>query len=98
MTDDSFFKGHFMVKPKKRTLDYMRRVQAEDRVSFPLLNRDRITCSTSHNPHQKGVIVDGPAKAGEDAPHRLRMPEGAVCAGCHNMYGRGMTRTCRRNP
>ena len=89
MTNDSFFRGHFLVKPKKRTLDFMRRVQAEDGVSFPLLNRDRITCSTCHNPHQAGVIADGPAQAGADAPHRLRMPEGSVCAGCHDMYGRG---------
>ena len=92
MTNDSFFKGHFLVKPKKRTLDYMRKVQAEDGVSFPLLNRDRITCSTCHNPHQKGVIANASAQAGEDEPHRLRMPEGAICAGCHDMYGRGLKR------
>ena len=92
MTNDSFFNGHFLVKPKKRTLDFMRRVQTEDGVSFPLLNRDRITCSTCHNPHQAGVIADGPAQAGADERHRLRMPEGSVCAGCHDMYGRGRSK------
>jgi predicted CXXCH cytochrome family protein len=90
MTNDSFFKGHFLAKPKKRTLDYMMKVQAEDGVSFPLLNRDRITCSTCHNPHQSGVISNPSGQAGTDNPHRLRMPEGSLCAGCHDMYGRGM--------
>ncbi|HXX56563.1 MAG TPA: cytochrome c3 family protein [Thermodesulfovibrionales bacterium] len=85
MANDGFFKGHFLVKPKKRTLDYMMKVQAEDGVTFPLLNRDRITCSTCHNPHQKGVISSGPARAGEDAPFKLRMPNESICFGCHNM-------------
>jgi hypothetical protein len=85
MNNDGFFRGHFLVKPKKRTLDYMIKVQAEDGVTFPLLNRDRITCSTCHNPHQKGVIISGAARAGEDAPFKLRMPNESICFGCHNM-------------
>ncbi|MGC2064157.1 MAG: cytochrome c3 family protein [Thermodesulfovibrionales bacterium] len=92
MSNDSFFKGHFLSKPKKRTLDYMKRVQEEDGVSFPLLNRDRITCSTCHNPHQKGIITDGPAQAGADEPQRLRMAGESLCGGCHDMYGRGTPR------
>jgi hypothetical protein len=85
MPNDGFFKGHFLVKPKKRTLEYMMKVQTEKSVIFPLWPRDRITCSTCHNPHQKGVISYGPAQAGADAPARLRMPNGTICFGCHNM-------------
>lgn len=33
-------------------------------VDFPLLNRDRITCSTCHNPHQQGIIARVPASRG----------------------------------
>lgn len=82
---NAFFKGHFLVKPKTRTLEYMIKVQAEDGVMLPLQPRDRITCSTCHNPHQKGVISYGPAQAGEDAPARLRMQNGDVCSSCHNI-------------
>ncbi len=85
MGNGDFFKRHFLVKPKKKTLDYMKKVQEEDMVSFPLLNRDRITCSTCHNPHQIGIIANGPAQAGADKPARLRMPSGAICFGCHDM-------------
>ncbi len=85
MANDEFFRGHFLVKPRRLTLARMKRVEQEYDVSFPLLNRDRVTCSTCHNPHQKGIIVDGPARAGEDAPFRLRMPSGTICYGCHDM-------------
>ena len=83
MPNDGFFKGHYMAKPKERTLEQMIKVQTEYGVRFPLQPRDRVTCSTCHNPHQKGVIMDGPAQAGADAPARLRMPNS--CIGCHNM-------------
>ena len=85
MLNDAFFKGHILVKPKKKTLEYMLAVQAENGVTFPIQPRDRITCSTCHNPHQKGIISSGPARAGEDAPHRLRMPPESVCSACHDM-------------
>ena len=85
MANDGFFKGHFLAKPKKRTLEHMIKIQTEYGVRFPLEPRERVTCSTCHNPHQKGVIADGPAQAGEDAPARLRMPNGTVCSGCHDM-------------
>ena len=85
MGNGQFFKGHFLVKPKKKTLDYMSKKQEEYLVKFPLLNRDRITCSTCHNPHQAGVIAYAPAQAGADAPGKLRMPKGTICSACHNM-------------
>jgi predicted CXXCH cytochrome family protein len=78
-----FFKSHFLVKPSRKAMRQMRKIEREMNVSFPLLNRDRITCSTCHNPHQKGVIVKGPAKAGEDEHDRLRMPPQMICYGCH---------------
>ncbi|TAN40305.1 MAG: hypothetical protein EPN25_08070 [Nitrospirae bacterium] len=80
---DNFFKGHFLAKPSSKTLGIMRKTEVERGISFPLLNRGRVTCSTCHNPHQKGVILYGPAKAGEGEHDKLRMPANEICAGCH---------------
>ncbi|MBA4373276.1 MAG: hypothetical protein C0402_10515 [Thermodesulfovibrio sp.] len=81
---DTFFKQHFLVRPSLSTLEVMRRTESEKGISFPLLNRGRVTCSTCHNPHQKGVIEFGPARAGEDEHDKLRMPPNEICSGCHD--------------
>ncbi|MHB8880978.1 MAG: cytochrome c3 family protein [Thermodesulfovibrionales bacterium] len=81
---DSFIKSHFLARPSLKTREIMRRTEVENGVSFPLLNRGRVTCSTCHNPHQKGVILYGAARAGEDEHDRLRMPPDQICGGCHD--------------
>jgi len=78
-----FFRNHFLVKPQKTTLGRMKKAETESGVAFPLLNRDRITCSTCHNPHQQGVVITGAAKAGADEHDRLRLPREVICSGCH---------------
>lgn len=80
---DPFFSKHFLVTPSQRTLDYMQGTEAQKMVILPLVPRGRITCSTCHNPHQKGVILHEAAAKGSGTKGRLRMSP--MCYACHNM-------------
>ena len=56
--------------------------------SIPLDEDGRITCSSCHNPHEKGLLPGGnPRAVGAEpkqaANHRLRIPQGSVCVACH---------------
>lgn len=73
---------HFLKVPSEKVLANMSRPQIAQRYSLPLVPRDRLTCSTCHNPHQEGIISPGPAASGADSEHRLRDEE--ICEGCHN--------------
>ena len=79
----SFFRGHFLVKPSSKTSRYMKKYESSSNVTLPLLNRDRITCSTCHNPHQSGVIDNAAAAAGASAYAKLRLSKKEICYGCH---------------
>lgn len=81
-----FFEGHFLIKPTTNTLQYMRKKEVELEVIFPLVPRNRMTCSTCHNPHQEGILLHKPANAGADSPGRLRIPKTEICKACHQMY------------
>jgi predicted CXXCH cytochrome family protein len=81
---DPFFSTHFMVKPSEQILNSMRQAEARDTVVLPLVPRGRITCSTCHNPHQKGVIQHEAAAKGADSKGKLRLP--SLCVACHPMY------------
>jgi len=76
---------HFRLKPPGAMLSYMREKQEELGVTIPLVPRERITCSTCHNPHQEGVIVFKPSAKGADSPSRLRLPSPSLCTVCHIM-------------
>jgi nitrate/TMAO reductase-like tetraheme cytochrome c subunit len=78
-----FFDQHFLVKPSTKTLQNIRETEERLLVILPLVPRGRITCSTCHNPHQKGVIQHEAAAKGADAISRLRLP--SICFGCHRM-------------
>lgn len=80
-----FFSSHFLVKPSKKARRQMRKTERDNGIAFPLLNRNRITCSTCHNPHQDGVILYGPAQAGADTHDKLRLPPQRICEGCHGI-------------
>lgn len=54
-------------------------------VTIPLVPRKRITCSTCHNPHQKGIIKYEPSAKGAGSPNRLRLSRPALCFVCHRM-------------
>ena len=63
-----------------------RKVEYEGRqqVVLPLSREERITCSTCHNPHAKGVLK---GVAGIGAGSKWRVPDfREVCAPCHGRY------------
>lgn len=79
----SFLNIHFQVRPRRKTLAFMKQHSREQDVDLPLLNRDRITCSTCHNPHQAGIIRKSSAAAGADSIRKLRLAKELLCTGCH---------------
>lgn len=80
-----FFRNHFLVKPSRKVSRTMRTSEKEKDVILPLIPRNRITCSTCHNPHQRGIMVRNAAKAGTASPKRLRMPATDLCIACHDL-------------
>ncbi|SPQ02158.1 exported hypothetical protein [Candidatus Sulfobium mesophilum] len=76
---------HVLLKPSLEMLTYLEQNEQKLSVTIPLVPRDRITCSTCHNPHQIGVIIYEPSAKGADAPDRLRVAEPALCVVCHVM-------------
>ncbi|GAB4231330.1 MAG: hypothetical protein OHK0028_06270 [Deltaproteobacteria bacterium] len=63
-----------------RKEEYERRQQ----VRLPLSGEGRITCSTCHNPHAKGVLK---GESGVGAGSKWRVPDfREVCAPCHGRY------------
>jgi len=79
----SFFRGRFLAKPSKKTSRYTKKYEGENNVNLPLLNRDRIPCSACHNPHQRRIIQNPVAAAGEDAYAKLRLSKKEISYGCH---------------
>jgi predicted CXXCH cytochrome family protein len=72
---------HFLVKPSVTTLSYMHASESRLTIILPLAPWGRITCSTCHNPHQKGLLAFAEAVAGADAPKKLRARD--MCGACH---------------
>ena len=85
MANSLFFEEHFLKKPPIPMIKFIERKEKELKVTIPLVPRERITCSTCHNPHQKGVISYGPSAKGADEPGRLRVPSPAICIVCHDL-------------
>ena len=79
----SFFDKHFLVKPESWMLKTIEATERQEGVILPLVPKGRITCSTCHNPHQKGVIQRKEAAAGADAHARLRIDYNSLCRACH---------------
>jgi len=76
---------HILMKPSANMLRDIEQYEQEMKVTIPLVPRERITCSTCHNPHEKGVIIYGPSAKGADEPQRLRLQSPAICLVCHKM-------------
>jgi hypothetical protein len=76
---------HVLSKPPLSMLRYLEQNEQKLSVTIPLVPRDRITCSTCHNPHQKGIIIYPPSAKGADSPDRLRLPSPTLCTVCHEM-------------
>lgn len=81
MMNGNFLDLHYLRKPSRDTLINMRWSEEDHEMLLPLDSTRRITCSTCHNPHQPGVIVDARAQKGAGAPKRLRAQE--ICIKCH---------------
>lgn len=79
------FDKHFLAKPSAKILRHMEVMQQKMLITIPLIPRERITCSTCHNPHQKGVITFEPSAKGADSPSRLRLQAPSLCLACHEM-------------
>lgn len=78
-----FFKQHFLAKPSAQDMKLYRESEGRLTLILPLVPRGRITCSTCHNPHQKGVIQREAAAKGADTIKKLRSP--SICFACHRM-------------
>ena len=78
---DSFLRKHFLVTPSEETLSSMQESEARLEIILPLAALGRITCSTCHNPHQKGIVTFADAAKGADAPKKLRAS--FMCGACH---------------
>ena len=81
----AFFKKHFLEKPSENTLAYMHNTEIMKEIILPIIPRGRLTCSTCHNPHQKGIMIDKAAAKGADENHRLRLAD--ICSACHPYQG-----------
>ena len=78
---DPFFRSHFLTTPSATTRSKMHQTEETFLVILPLVPRERITCSTCHNPHQAGVIQRESAAKGADVKSKLRMSQ--ICFACH---------------
>jgi predicted CXXCH cytochrome family protein len=78
-----FFDHHFLRRFSKSTAKNLRNAEKKHDVILPLDGRKRLTCSTCHNPHQKGVIVNSAARKGAGDPLRLRLQKQDLCLACH---------------
>jgi hypothetical protein len=85
MAKAEFFEEHFLVTPTMEMRRFMEKQEQQLQITLPLAPRDRITCSTCHNPHQKDVILYGPSSSGADTLHRLRLPSNKICLFCHDI-------------
>lgn len=86
-----FFKQHFLLDSNEEeqglaapinTFDLMKEKESHTDFILPLDPKGKITCSTCHNPHQPGVMVDKKAAKGAGEEKRLRLPD--KCLACHS--------------
>jgi hypothetical protein len=76
---------HVLMKPSENMLKDIEQNEREMKVTIPLVPRNRITCSTCHNPHEKGVIIYELSAKGADSEDRLRLQSPDLCLICHKM-------------
>ncbi len=73
-------------KPSPKVLSMMKAMESVFGITLPLDYDGKISCSTCHNPHEKGVIPEERAGAkGSREKSRQRLPEN-MCRECHGMF------------
>lgn len=77
-----FLDKHYLKKPSKKTMEEKQLGEMMNGLIMPLDSKERVTCSTCHNPHQPGVMISKWAKKGEGSNKRLRTQN--LCAVCHS--------------
>ena len=85
--DDNLIENHprgpHLVEPTEVVSEAIKTAVERIGVELPLY-RDKITCATCHNPHQKGVIQIEEAAMGSENEFRLRLSDSfLLCRGCH---------------
>lgn len=83
MANNRFLHEHFRMRPSYEMRQDIKKNEEAMNVLIPLVPRDRVTCSTCHNPHQEGVILREAAAKGADTPAKLRIPSPRLCVVCH---------------
>jgi len=80
----SFFDKHYLKAPDRKRMLEFRIAEEDNNLILPLDFKNRLTCSTCHNPHQPGVIIDEKAKVGAGSHKRLRADsDHKICRNCH---------------
>lgn len=73
-----------LVKPSRAMKARMMKMKNEMGIDLPLGPKTgKVTCSTCHNPHQKGVIKSATHKTGPGNPRKLRIIKS--CSFCHEI-------------
>ena len=83
MANALFQSQHLLVSPSLEMQKVIEKNEKAMNIVLPLVPRNRVTCSTCHNPHQKGVIVRDAAAKGAGSDYRLRIPSPRLCFICH---------------
>jgi hypothetical protein len=78
--------SNHLLKPNKHILKNIKESEKEFGVVLPLNRAGEVTCSTCHNPHERGVLPQDKANAqGASEKYRLRLASKnlQICAACH---------------
>jgi cytochrome c peroxidase len=73
-------------KPNKNILNNIKESEEEFGIVLPLNRAGEITCSTCHNPHERGVLPKDKSNAqGASEKYRLRLAAKnlQICIACH---------------
>jgi len=74
------------VEIRSDMMESLRAYEEERLVSLPLDSDNSITCTTCHNPHERGVLK-GPSGIGADEETRLRLATfNEICSPCHGRH------------
>ena len=76
-----FMDKHYLKEPSARRYVEMKWSEEDHKIILPLDSARRITCSTCHNPHQPGVVIEESARKGAGTKKRLRAEK--ICEKCH---------------